>query len=167
MARKQDAVQSGDDVELLHTLREAAQQICLAGLTAVIRTQEESAKVLDALRTEGRQGGRAARRRLSGFTDNIGRATRGAAATATRIEQLLEARIARSVQRLGVPSAKDMQRIADRLDALEGHLTRPSTKRTAAAVGTPRTAARRARAAAKKPAVRKRAVVKGRRATST
>lgn len=162
MARKQEADRSDGDVELMHTVREAAQQICLAGLTALIKTQEESTKVLDALRTEGQQGGRAARRRLSGLTDNIGRATRGAAATATRIEQLLEARIARSVQRLGVPSAKDMQRIADRLDALEGRLARPSAKRAAAAVGTPRTAAGRTHAAAKKAATRKRTVAKGR-----
>lgn len=159
MAKKKAAVRSDEDVELMHTLREAAQQIWLAGLTALVRTQEESAKVLDALRTEGRQGGRAARHRLSGLTDNLGRATRGAAATAARVEQLLEARIARSVQRLGVPSAKDMQRIADRLDALEGRRARPPAKRAAAAAGTPRTAARRTRAVAKKTAAGKRPAV--------
>ncbi len=154
MAKRQTPSPAEGDVELMQTLREAAQHVWLAGITALVKTQEEGVKVFDALRTEGRQGGRAARKRLSGFSENVGRATRGATATAARFEQLLEARIARGLQRLGVPTAKDMQRIADRLDALEGRLVRKPTKRAAAAAGTSRTGVRRTRAA--KPATTKR-----------
>src|SRR5690606_9695281 len=54
-------------------------------------------------------------------------ATRGASATIDRLEQLFESGIGRTLQRLGVPTAKDMRAIHERLDALEGRSTARKT----------------------------------------
>ena len=136
------------DAELMHTLRAAAQQIWLAGLSALVRTQEEGGKVLGALKNEGRRGGRSARDGLAGLGNNAGRAasqaTRGASATIDRLEHLFESGIGRTLERLGVPTAKDMHAINERLDALEGRAT--PRKQSASARPTNAAASARKRA---------------------
>ncbi len=146
------AEESASDAELAHTLREAAQHIWLAGLGALARTQEESAKVFSALKSEGRHTGRSARERVAGLTEDVGRVTtqaaRGASSAVERLNQLFDARIVRTLRQLGVPTADDMRAVADRLDALETHTGAPSRKRagarTASRAGGVKTVARKA-----------------------
>ncbi|HEY9380932.1 MAG TPA: phasin family protein [Burkholderiales bacterium] len=142
MAKKQTAHRAGDnvsDAELAHTLRVAAQHIWLAGLGALARTQEESAKVFGALKSEGRHTSRSARQRLSEDVSRVTtQAVRGASGAIERLDQLFDARIGRTLRQLGVPTARDMQAIVDRLDELESH-TGASTRKK---VGGARTAAR-------------------------
>ena len=139
MAKKQTAHRAGDnvsDAELAHTLRVAAQHIWLAGLGALARTQEESAKVFGALKSEGRHTSRSARQRLS---EDVSRVTTQAVRGAIeRLDQLFDARIGRTLRQLGVPTARDMQAIVDRLDVLESHSGASTRKK----VGGARTAAR-------------------------
>src|SRR5690606_27931664 len=63
--------QANGEAELLHTLRTAAQQIWMVGLSTLARTQEEGGKVLGALKNEGKRGGRSARV-SAGITDQAG-----------------------------------------------------------------------------------------------
>jgi len=153
--------QANGEAELLHTLRTAAQQIWMVGLSTLARTQEEGGKVLGALKNEGKRGGRSARV-SAGITDQAGRAAaqaaQGASATIDRLEHLFEAGICRTLERLGVPTAKDMRAINERLDALEGRgaaARKPAARPRAAAAPKKRAAARpQAKATAKTAAKR-------------
>ncbi len=165
--RKSTRRNEAADAELLGSLRAAAQQIWLAGLNALVRTQEEGGKVLGALKSEGRRGQRAAQRGFSGLGDEAGRAaiqaTRGASAAFEHLEQLLEAGMGRALERLGVPTAKDMQAVLARLDALEGRAAQPARKPARGARSTAHSPARR-RPAAKPKTVAKRRGTRGRAA---
>ena len=148
----------------------------------MVRTQEEGGKVLGALKNEGRRGGRSARAGVSGITDKAGRnaaqAMQGAGATIDRLEHLFESGISRTLERLGVPTAKEMRAINDRLDALEGRgasARKPASKPrvAAAATSTKSAVARPAKAAtrsaaktAAKSAAKKRGAARSRAAAS-
>lgn len=161
MAKKTHSDRASDnvsDAELANTLRVAAQHIWLAGLTALAKTQEESAKVFDALKSEGRHTGRSAQKRFAGVTGEMGRAasqaTRGASGAIERLERMFDARIGRTLGHLGVPTAETIQNVMDRLEALE---SRSGT--------VPRKTAGGARAAAptaSKKAVNRKATAKAR-----
>lgn len=155
MAKKRTtphAEESASDAELAHTLREAAQHIWLAGMGALAKTQAESAKIIDALKSEGRHTGRSARKRVAGLTEDVGRVTTQAARSASsaveRLNELFDARIVRTLRQLGVPTADDMRAVAERLDAIEALTGAPSRKRagvrTASRAAGAKTAARKA-----------------------
>jgi poly(hydroxyalkanoate) granule-associated protein len=110
------------DSELAQTVRESAHQIWLAGLGAFAKTQEEGVKVFDALVKEGKaveaRTRKLAQSKVDQMTASVGKATKSATATWDKLEQVFEDRVARALQRLGVPTNKDIQALAKRVEEL-------------------------------------------------
>ncbi len=133
--------------ELASTIRDSAQQIWLAGLGAFGKTQEEGAKVFEALVKEGKVlEGRTrqfAEAKMSQVTSQWGKtagdATAKAAATWDKLEQVFEDRVARALHRLGVPTNRDIQHLSKRVATLTASVQKLSGTRK------PRAAARKAR----------------------
>jgi poly(hydroxyalkanoate) granule-associated protein len=116
------AAAGAKDSELAQTVRESAHQIWLAGLGAFAKTQEEGVKVFDALVKEGRaveaRTRKLAQSKVDEMTATVGKATKTATATWDKLEQVFEDRVARALQRLGVPTNKDIQSLAKRVEEL-------------------------------------------------
>jgi poly(hydroxyalkanoate) granule-associated protein len=110
------------DNELAQTVRESAHQIWLAGLGAFSKAQEEGVKVFDALVKEGRtieaRTRKLAESKVAEMTGTVGKATKSATATWDKLEQVFEDRVARALQRLGVPTNKDIHSLAKRVEEL-------------------------------------------------
>lgn len=114
------------DSELAKTVRDSAQQIWLAGLGAWGKTRAEGVKVFNALVQEGR-GIEVHTRKLAGaqvgmVTNKVSKAASGAQARATatwdKLEHVFEQRVARALHRLGVPTSKEIEVLARRVEAL-------------------------------------------------
>ena len=167
MAKKLKALadRAGGDRQLASTIRDSAQQIWLAGLGAFGKTQEEGAKVFEALVKEGRhlesRTRKLAEAKVSEMTSQwsrkTGQATARATATWDKLEQVFEDRVARALSKLGVYTQNDVQKLAARVDALSN-----AVNELLKASGKPTTAVRKS--SARKPA-RKRA--SGRKSAAT
>ncbi|QNP58849.1 phasin family protein [Paenacidovorax monticola] len=146
--------------ELPRTVKDSAQQIWLAGLGAFSKAQEEGGKVFEALVKEGLTIQRKtqavaeekiteATTRVTSMANDIGSR---AAGRWDKLETIFEDRVAKALAKLGVPSARDLEALAARVDALtKGAKAVPAAKPKAAA---PKAAAKPAakKAAAKAPA---------------
>lgn len=118
---------------------ESAQQIWLAGMGAFSKAQQEGGKVFDALVKEGvalqRKTQAAAQERLDDVARKIKQVATQATGDATgkagqpwdRLETIFEERVARSLAKLGMPSAKAVQALAERVQALEDEVARLSS----------------------------------------
>lgn len=124
--RLKDIASASTDSKLADTIRNSAQQIWLAGLGAFSKAQEEGVKVFDALVKEGK-GLEAKTRKLT--EERVGEVTEQmnkAAQTATtkanaawdKLEQVFEDRVARSLNRLGVPTNKDIRSLSKQVEEL-------------------------------------------------
>jgi poly(hydroxyalkanoate) granule-associated protein len=127
MAKKLKALaERGGERQLAATVRDSAQQIWLAGLGAFAKTQEEGAKVFEALVKEGKhleaRTRKLAEAKVSEMTSKwnrkTGQATARATATWDKLEQVFEDRVARALNRLGVPTNRDIQALAKRVETL-------------------------------------------------
>jgi poly(hydroxyalkanoate) granule-associated protein len=147
MAKKLKALadRAGGERELAATVRDSAQQIWLAGLGAFAKTQEEGAKVFEALVKEGRhlesRTRRVAEAKVNEMTSRwgktAGQATAKATATWDKLEQVFEDRVARALGKLGVPTNRDIQALAQRVETLTASVQRLTGARK------PRAAARK------------------------
>jgi poly(hydroxyalkanoate) granule-associated protein len=146
MAKKLKALADrAGERDLAATIRDSAQKIWLAGLGAFGKTQEEGAKVFEALVKEGKHleartrklAGAKVSEMTSNWNKKTGQATARATATWDKLEQVFEDRVARALNRLGVPTNRDIQALAKRVETLTSSVQKL-------------TGARKARAAAKK-----------------
>ena len=125
--------------DLPHMARESAQQIWLAGLGAFSKAQEEGGKVFKALVQEGlalqRSTHSSAQQHLNEAAQRMGEmaADMGARASGQwdRLEGIFEERVARALERMGVPSAAQMQALQERIAALEQALNERSAAKPA------------------------------------
>ena len=157
MADKKAAHPSGLlDNQLASMVKDSAQQIWLAGMGAFAKAQAEGGKAFEALIQQGTtlqkktQG--LAEERISAVTSKMtavaGGVTDKAGAQWDKLESIFEERVAKALNKMGVPSRKDIDTLVARIDALSA--------KVGAKVGAPaRTAARKA--AAKKAPAKKRA----------
>src|SRR5262245_2189227 len=144
MAKKLKALADrAGERQLATTIRESAQQIWLAGLGAFGKTQEEGAKVFEALVKEGRhleaRTRKLAESKMSEMTNRwskkTGQATARATATWDKLEQVFEDRVARALNRLGVPTNRDIQALSQRVEALTASVQKlTGTRKARAAV---------------------------------
>src|SRR3954471_16766670 len=138
------------------TVRESASQIWLAGLGAFSKAQEEGGKVFETLVKEGvsiqRKTQAAAEEKLSEATSRMASMATDISSKASgqwdKLETIFEERVSKALNKLGVPSAKDIEVLVARIDELNRNVARLSAKSPAA----PRKAA--AKPAAKKAAKR-------------
>ena len=107
-------------------VKESAQQIWLAGLGAFSRAQEEGGKMFETL---VQQGVNLQRKTQSAAEEKITEATQRMASMATdisskasgqwdKLEGIFEERVSRALNKLGVPSAKDVDALIARIDEL-------------------------------------------------
>lgn len=144
---------------LAGAIKDSAQQIWLAGLGAFAKAQEEGGKVFESLVKEGqsiqRKTQAVAEERLSEATSKMATMANDLSSKAAgqwdKLETIFEDRVAKALNKLGVPSAKDVDALIARIDALNKHVQQLSAKGGQATKPT-------AKAAAKAPA--KKAVAK-------
>jgi poly(hydroxyalkanoate) granule-associated protein len=165
MARKQSA----DPSTLAAMVKDSAQHIWLAGMGAFAKAQAEGGKVFEALMKEGS----ALQRKTQGLAeDRIGAVTSKMSAVAEdvsgkagaqwdKLENIFEQRVAKALEKMGVPSRQDIDSLIGRIDSLSAQ-GRSSAKKAVKRAAAParKTAARKAApaaAAATKRAPRKRA----------
>ena len=124
--RLKDIADATSDSNLAATVKDSAQQIWLAGLGAFSKAQEEGAKVFEALVKEGKGLEAKTRQmtegRVSEMTDQMNKAAQTASTKANaawdKLEQVFEDRVARSLNRLGVPTRKDIDALSKQVAEL-------------------------------------------------
>ncbi len=140
------------------TVKESAQQIWLAGLGAFAKAQEEGGKVFETLVKEGltiqRKTQSAAEEKISEATNRMASMATDISAKASgqwdKLENIFEDRVAKALNKLGVPSAKDIDVLIARIDDLNKSVQKLSSKAAA-----PKTAPKAAASAAAKPAAKR------------
>jgi poly(hydroxyalkanoate) granule-associated protein len=141
-------------------IKDSAQQIWLAGLGAFAKAQEEGGKAFESLVKEGlsiqRKTQAVAEERISEATNKVSSMATDISSKASgqwdKLESIFVERVAKALNKLGVPSARDVDALIKRIDALNQHVQQLSGKAPA------KTAARKAapvRKAAAKPVARK------------
>ena len=173
---------SAAGAHLAQNIKDSAQQIWLAGLGAFSKAQAEGGKVFEALVKDGmglqRKTQAAAEERIAEatgrMTDMASGITAKAAGVATdltakatgqwdKLETIFEDRVAKALGRLGIPTARDLQALNERIDALTQELAKSRkapAARTAKTAGktagkpTPPTPAKKAAPRARKPAAK-------------
>ncbi|MHB1200143.1 MAG: phasin family protein [Polaromonas sp.] len=148
-------------------VKESAQQIWLAGLGAFSKAQAEGGKVFETLVKEGlsiqRKTQSAAEEKISAATSKMTTMASDIQSRAghqwDKLENIFEERVAKAMNKLGAPSAKDVDALAARIDELNKNMQKMSAKAPAAktaAKSAAKPAARKpASPAAKRPAARK------------
>lgn len=158
---------------LAGAIKDSAQQIWLAGLGAFAKAQEEGGKAFETLVKEGlsmqRKTQAVAEERLSEATSRVSSMASDiqnkAAGQWDKLESLFEERVAKALGKLGVPSARDVEALIGRIDALNAQVMKMGGAGvTAAAKPARKAAAKKApaapKAAAKRPAAKKAAAKK-------
>ena len=148
------------------SVKDSAQQIWQAGLGAFTRAQAEGSKAFEALVKEGvsiqRKTQAAAEDKINEATAKMSTMATDISSKATgqwdKLENIFEDRVAKALNKLGVPSARDIETLMERIDELNRHVQRLSTK--APATKAAPAARKAAPAKAAKPAPRKTAVRK-------
>ena len=149
---------------LSSTVKDSAQQIWLAGLGAFSKAQEEGGKVFESLVKEGltiqRKTQAVAEEKITEATSRVTTMASDIGSKAQgqwdKIENIFEDRVAKALAKLGVPSARDLKALSDRVDAL----SKGAKAAPAKAAAKPAEAKPAAKAAPKKAAPRKAATTK-------
>ncbi|QLP99593.1 MAG: phasin family protein [Burkholderiaceae bacterium] len=148
------------------SVKDSAQQIWLAGLGAFTKAQTEGGKVFETLVKEGlaiqRKTQAAAEEKITEATSKMAHVATGLTSKATgqwdKLESIFEERVARALNKLGVPSAKDVEALVARIDELNRSVQRlsakaaPARKAGATAAKPTAQAPAKPRASAKAPA---------------
>ena len=147
------------DSALGGSVKDSAQQIWLAGMGAFAKAQAEGRQVFETLVKEGsslqkKTQGVAEEKfgevtsRMTSMADEV---TAKAGQHWDKLESIFEERTAKALKKLGVPTAKDVQSLVARVDALSAQVA--GRAKTAANAGP---AGRSGRAPARRPADRRR-----------
>jgi poly(hydroxyalkanoate) granule-associated protein len=149
------------DSHLAQSVKDSAQQIWLAGMGAFSKAQEEGGKVFETLVKEGMslqkktQG--MAEDKLNEVTGRMsamaGTVTAKAGQNWDKLETIFEQRTAKALSKLGVPTAKDVEVLTQRVEALAAAVAKLS--KANGATRAPRKAAVKAAAPAKKAAAKR------------
>ncbi len=141
--------------QLASSVKDSAQQIWLAGLGAFSKAQAEGGKVFETLVKDGmglqRKTQAAAEEKISEATSKMTTMASGITAKATgvatditakatgqwdKLENIFEERVAKALSKMGMPTAKEVQALAKRVDELSAQLkktpAKPATKPAAA-----------------------------------
>lgn len=164
--QKLSADKKKSNAQLSSTVKDSAQQIWLAGLGAFSKAQEEGGKVFEALVKEGLSIQRKtqavaeekiteATSRVTTMASDIGSKAQG---QWDKLENIFEDRVAKALSKLGVPSARDLEALSARVDALAKGSKAAPAKTAAAAKPSAKAPAKKA--VAKKAAPAKPAAVK-------
>jgi poly(hydroxyalkanoate) granule-associated protein len=153
--QKKSSTPKKSPVLLKGTVKDSAQQIWQAGLGAFTKAQSEGGKVFETLVKEGvsiqRKTQAAAEERITEATSKMANMATGITTKATgqwdKLENIFEERVAKALNKLGVPSSKDVDALIARIDELNKSVQKLSAK----APGTVKAAAPRKPAAKAAP----------------
>ena len=114
------------DKQLAGSVKDSAQQIWLAGMGAFSKAQAGGGKMFETLIKEGlnlqKKTQNMAEEKISEVTGKMsamaGTVTAKAGENWDRLESIFEARTAKAMNKLGVPTAKDLDALAKRVDEL-------------------------------------------------
>lgn len=143
-----------DDDKSADRVKDSAQQIWLAGLGAFAKMQQEGSKAFEALVKDGagmqkktQQAAEEtlaqAQARMAGLASEIGTKAAGGWG---KLENIFEERVARALEKLGLPSAAEWSALQARVAALEAQLAQlaqgeqANASPSSAAASTPRPA---------------------------
>lgn len=140
-----------DDDKSADRVKDSAQQIWLAGLGAFAKMQQEGSKAFEALVKDGagmqkktQQAAEEtlaqAQARMAGLASDIGTKAAGGWG---KLENIFEERVARALEKLGLPSAAEWSALQARVAALEAQLAQgeqANASPSSAAASTPRPA---------------------------
>ncbi len=162
--------------QLASSVKDSAQQIWLAGLGAFSKAQAEGGKVFETLVKDGmglqRKTQAAAEEKISEATNKMTSMASGITAKATgvatditakatgqwdKLENIFEERVAKALNKMGMPTAKEVQALAKRVDELSAQLKKAPAKSGAKPAAKPAAAPK---AAVKKAVVAKKVAVK-------
>jgi len=130
---------------LSSSVKDSAQQIWQAGLGAFTKAQTEGTKAFEALVKEGVSF---QRKTQSAAEDKINEATQRMTTMATdisskasgqwdKLENIFEDRVTKVLNKMGVPSAKDINALIARIDALNASVQKLTPKAPAKAAAKP------------------------------
>jgi poly(hydroxyalkanoate) granule-associated protein len=147
------------------TVKDSAQQIWQAGLGAFTRAQAEGSKAFEALVKEGvsmqRKTQAAAEERMaeaaSKMTSMASEISGKAAGQWDKLETIFEDRVAKALSKLGVPSAKEVDDLVARIEALNRVVQELSAQVNPSQPKARKTVAPKATGSAKKAVTRPRA----------
>ncbi len=156
--------------DMASTIKESAQQIWLAGLGSFAKAQGEGGKVFETLVKEGlsmqRKTQAVAEEKISEATNKMAGMANDISSKATnqwgKLEDIFESRVAKALNKLGVPSAKDVDALIARIDELNKTVAKMGAKSAPAKAATAKPAATKpaAKKSTAKPAAKKRAARK-------
>lgn len=130
------------DKQMPGALRDSAQQVWLAGMGALSKAQGRGGKFFETLVKEGlnlqKKTQNIAEEKISEVTGRMsamaGTVTAKAGENWDRLESIFEARTAKAMNKLGVPTAKDLDALTQRVDELAvavaklGRVGKPAAK---------------------------------------
>jgi poly(hydroxyalkanoate) granule-associated protein len=137
MAEKKAASPAGLlDNALAQSIKESAQQIWLAGMGAFAKAQAEGTQTFDKLIKDGislqRKTQGMAEEKISEVTGKMtamaGEVTARAGQHWDKLESLFEQRTAKAVSRLGLPTAKDLAALNERVEKLAAEVAKLAKK---------------------------------------
>jgi poly(hydroxyalkanoate) granule-associated protein len=166
--------------QLANSVKDSAQQIWLAGLGAFSKAQAEGGKVFETLVKDGmglqRKTQAAAEEKISEATSKMTTMANGITAKATgvatditakatgqwdKLENIFEERVAKALSKMGMPTAKEVQALAKRVDELSAQLKKVPAKPSAKPAVAPKAEAKAVvKAVAKKAVAAKKVPVK-------
>jgi len=138
------------DSQLANSVKESAQQIWLAGMGAFSNAREEGTKVFETLVKEGQN----LQKKTQGLAeDKINEVTGKMSAMADtvtakagqnwdKLESIFEQRTAKAMNKLGVPTAKDVDALVQRVDQLAAAVAKLSRAAGSSKPGVTRTVKR-------------------------
>jgi poly(hydroxyalkanoate) granule-associated protein len=148
------------DNPMAQMVKDSAQQIWLAGMGAFSKAQAEGGKVFEALMKEGlalqkkTQG--LAEERISAVTSKMTAVAGGvqdkAGAQWDKLESIFEQRVEKALNKMGVPSKKDIEALIARIDELSGKVGGTAARKPARAAAAKKAPARKRTTAVRKSA---------------
>jgi poly(hydroxyalkanoate) granule-associated protein len=137
-----------DSEPLKASVKDSAQQIWQAGLGAFTKAQQEGTKAFEALVKEGvdfqRKTQSAAEEKITEAAQKMTGMAADISSKATgqwdKLETIFEDRVAKALNKLGVPSAKDINALIARIDELNKSVQKLSAKGTAPTKAAPKAA---------------------------
>ena len=135
------------------SVKDSAQQIWQAGLGAFNKAQAEGTKAFEALVKEGvalqRKTQSSAEEKISEATSKMSTMATDISSKASgqwdKLENIFEDRVAKVLNKLGVPSAKDVNALIARIDELNASVQKLSAKGSSTKTVTPKTTEHKAK----------------------
>ena len=145
---------------LSDSVKDSAQQIWQAGLGAFSRAQAEGSKAFEALVKEGmnlqKKTQSVAEEKISEATHKMSDMANGISSKASgqwdKLESIFEERVAKALNKLGVPSSKDISALMERIEELNQSVQKLSAKRAVARPNSKPVASATTNSVAKTPA---------------